>query len=60
MIPRFIAPDEAATELRDQSASCRRLAGRARSAAGSRALIEVADYFEADARRMDRLADRQC
>ena len=60
MMPRFMSRGEAADELREQSMSCRRLAGRARTAAGSRSLIEVADYFDADARRIDRLTDGQC
>ena len=60
MILRSLARGEAAAELREQSASCRRLAGRARTVAGSRTLSEVADYFDADARRIDRRTDRQC
>jgi hypothetical protein len=44
---------EAAEELRDQAASCRRLAGRARTSGGLRALATVADVFDADACRID-------
>jgi len=44
---------EAADELRDQAASCRRLAGRARTSGGLRALTTVADVFDADACRID-------
>jgi len=45
--------NEAAEELRDQAASCRRLARRARTTSGSRALKTVADQFDDDARRID-------
>ena len=53
MMPRFISRGEAADELREQAVTCRRLANRARTEAGTRALIQVADYFDADARRID-------
>lgn len=45
--------NEAAEELRDQAASCRRLARRARTTSGSTALNKVADQFDDDARRID-------
>ena len=57
MMPRFVSRGEAADELREQAASCRRLANRASTAAGTRALTEVADYFDADARRIDPLGE---
>ena len=44
---------EAADELREQAASCRRLAQRARTPSGSTALTTVADQFDKDARRID-------
>ena len=44
---------EAADELREQAASCRRLARRARTETGSAALSTVADRFDDDARRID-------
>ena len=44
---------EAADELREQAASCRSLARRARTNGGSIALARVADQFDDDARRMD-------
>ena len=44
---------EAAEDLREQAASCRKLAGRARTAGGSTALKTVADQFDDDARRID-------
>ena len=59
MMPRFISRGEAADKLREQAVSCRRLANRARTTAGTRALIQVADYFDADARRIDPLSERR-
>ena len=44
---------EAADGLREQAASCRRLARRARTGPGSQALAAVADQFDTDARRID-------
>ena len=44
---------EAADSLREQAASCRRLAGRARTAGGLRALNAAADEYDGDARRID-------
>ena len=44
---------EEANELRDQAASCRKLARRARTANGSTALSAVAEQFDDDARRID-------
>ena len=44
---------EAADELREQAASCRGLARRARTPSGSTALTTVADQFDKDARRID-------
>ena len=44
---------EAADELREQAASCRRLARKARTDAGTTALGVVADQFDDDARRID-------
>jgi len=44
---------EAAEELREQAASCRRLARRARTSGGSTALSSVAEQFDDDARRID-------
>ena len=45
--------EEAADELREQAASCRRLAGRARTNAGNRALKILAEQLDTDARRID-------
>ena len=47
---------EAADELREQAASCRRLALRARTNGGSTALTTVANQFDDDARRIDPLS----
>lgn len=44
---------EAADQLREQAASCRRLAKRARTRSGSSALSNVAEQFDDDARRID-------
>lgn len=44
---------EAADELREQAASYRRLAKRARTRSGSSALIKVAGQFDDDACRID-------
>jgi hypothetical protein len=45
--------EDAADDLREQAASCRRLSKRARTAVGSTALNTVADHFDDDARRID-------
>jgi len=50
---------EAADELRERAASCRRLAGRARTTNGAFALKTVADQFDDDARRIDPLSERR-
>jgi hypothetical protein len=47
---------ETADELREQAATCRRLARNARTAAGRTALAAVADYFDRDAWRIDSLS----
>jgi hypothetical protein len=44
---------EAADELREEAASCRRLAGRAQTENGIWALNTAADKFDGDARRID-------
>jgi len=50
---------EAADGLREQAASCRRLSRRASTQRGSSALAAVAEFFDADARRMDPLSERR-
>lgn len=45
--------EDAADGLREQAASCRRLAKRAVTANGSTALGAVAEQFDTDARRID-------
>jgi hypothetical protein len=55
---RLINRDEAADELREQAASCRKLARRALTPRGSDALATVAEYFDADARRIDPRSER--
>jgi hypothetical protein len=56
---RFVSREDAANELREQAASCRRLATRAATARGSSALAAAANYFDADARRIDPLSERR-
>ena len=46
---------EAADDLRQQAASCRRLATRARTDSGRVALTALAEHFDDDARRIDPL-----
>lgn len=45
--------EDAADGLREQAASCRRLARRARTDSGATALKSVAEQFDTDARRID-------
>lgn len=53
------AKREDADDLREQAASCRRLAKRARTGGGSTALNAAADEFDNDARRMDPNSERR-
>ena len=50
---------DAADELREQAASCRQLAGRARTSRGKTALNAAAETFDDDARRIDPLSLRR-
>jgi hypothetical protein len=50
---------DAADELREQAASCRQLAGRARTPRGKTALNAAAETFDDDARRIDPLSLRR-
>ncbi|GAA4725135.1 hypothetical protein H9L13_00060 [Sphingomonas lutea] len=54
-----VSPQDAAEGLRDQAASCRRLAARARTDAGGVALRAVADQFDTDARRLNPMSERR-
>ena len=56
---RFVSREEAADGLREQAASCRLLASRATTARGSSALAAVAEYFDADARRIDPVSEHR-
>ena len=58
MIPDWTRT-EAADVLREQAASCRRLAMRASTPRGSTTLEKVAEYFDADARRIDPGSERR-
>jgi hypothetical protein len=51
-----VSRHQAADELREQAASCRRLAIKARTSDGRAALVAVANYFDQDARRIDPLS----
>jgi hypothetical protein len=48
-----LSREDAADGLREQAASCRRLARRAKTEAGATALGAVAEQFDTDARRID-------
>ena len=50
---------EAADELRDQAASCRRLARKARTTSGASALKAAGNQFDDDARRIDPSSERR-
>jgi hypothetical protein len=50
---------DAADDLREQAASCRRLARKARTTKGERALGVAADTFDDDARRIDPMSFRR-
>jgi hypothetical protein len=54
-----ISREDAADELREQVASCRRLSRRARTAGGYSALTAVAVQFDDDARRIDPSSQKQ-
>ena len=51
--------EDTAEGLREQAASCRRLARRARTPSGTTALNSVAEQFDIDARRIDPLSFRR-
>ena len=51
--------EQAAGDLREQAASCRRLAKRALTSSGATALTSVAEQFDDDARRIDPTSQRQ-
>ena len=48
-----ISREDAADDLRERAASCRRLSRRGRTAVGHSALAAVAVQFDDDARRID-------
>jgi hypothetical protein len=56
---RKITREDAADGLREQAASCRRLAKRARTDSGATALQATADQFDTDARRIDPQCERR-
>ena len=56
---KSISRADAADQLREQAACCRRLAKRARTPTGLAALTTVADEFDKDAQRIDPLSIRR-
>lgn len=56
---RETSREKAADELREQAASCRRLAWRARTFQGGEALKAVAKQFDGDAKRIDPRSNRR-
>jgi len=50
---QLISREDAADDLRERAASCRRLSRRGRTAGGHSALAAVAVQFDDDARRID-------
>ena len=48
-----LSREDAADEMREQAASCRQLARRARTNSGWAALQAVAEQFDTDAMRID-------
>ena len=50
---------EAAEDLREQAASCRRLARKARTPKGATALTGAAEQFDRDARDIDPTSERR-
>ena len=51
--------EEAADELREQAASCRRLATAARTRAGTSSLDALAEHFDEQARKLDPSSQRR-
>lgn len=49
---------QSADGLREQAASCRRLASVARTRSGTTSLNALADHFDEQARRLDPLSER--
>ena len=50
---------EAADDLREQAASCRRLARKAKTSKGADALPGAADQFDRDARMIDPASEKR-
>jgi hypothetical protein len=67
--PRFLNPEPAADEgaarrasadsLREQAASCRRLASAARTRSGMTSLQELGDHFDEQAHKIDPSSQRR-
>ena len=54
-----LAHGDTADSLREQAAACRRLAPRARTRVGMKALNDLGDHFEERANRLDPLTLRR-
>ena len=59
MQDRRLSRGEAADDLREQAASCRRLARKARTRKGADALSGAADQFDRDARSIDPTSEKR-
>jgi hypothetical protein len=67
--PRFLNPEnpdedsvarrDSADSLREQAASCRRLAAAARTRSGMTSLNELGDHFDEQARKLDPSSQRR-
>ena len=55
--PQPVRPE--ADQLREQAAACRRLAGKARTRAGTKALEGLGDHFDERARKLDPMSQRR-
>jgi hypothetical protein len=50
---------EEADKLRGQAAACRRLSGTARTRAGTKALEQLGDHFDEQARKLNPSSEKQ-
>lgn len=57
--PDGVSHGDTADGLREQAAACRRLSLKSRTRAGSKALQELGDHFDAQASRIDPFSVRR-
>jgi hypothetical protein len=50
---------DSADGLREQAAACRRLSSKARTRAGTKALVALGDHFDEQARKLDPMSQRR-